>query len=593
MARKPTDDAITLETAGLSEMSKVERLKAQSAGLFWVGGEAGHSFASEIDALTRGDAATLSNDAKEISKHFGIYKQQERLESRKTGEYIFMVRVKVPAGGEFSSAQWMALDAAAQRFADGTIRVTSRQGLQFHHVTAKQLGPLIREFNQTYDPQDLTLTTLGACGDVNRNTMCSPIDDLHRDCPLRSRELAFGIAAELAPRAGASSYYQVFLQDEEEQRMRPVTTDEPIYGAHHLPRKFKVGIAHPLDNSIDVLTQDVGFRPIVDGLGHAEQYDLYSGGGLGITHNLPKTMQLLGLYLGQVPRRQVVETVKAIAILQKEHGERKDRKQARWKYTIRRLGVERVRAELRDRFNIALSDADPQPLPPNRFWLGWHPEAGDGDRYFLGLHLLSGRLKDEGDVRLRSAVRTLVSELRIAIRCTPNQDLLICHVPGDQRAWVDRQLECHGVAPSHALSPVRQQALACPAKPTCGLAMTDAERVLPGYLEAIEQAGLGDVDVVIRVAGCPNSCSRPPTAEIGIIGYGKNDHVIQVGGSRAGTRIAKPLYSRVPEEDLPHVLVNLVRTIRDHGGNEQAGEFLHRTPVAQLRAWVGYSESER
>ena len=584
MAKRDPQEPTTLKTASVDAMSKVDKLKVGSEGLFWVAGRERHSFASELDAMTRGDAETIGNDAKELSKFFGIYKQQERVEGRKSGDYIFMVRLKVPSGGEFSPEQWAALDEAADRFADGTLRITTRQGVQFHYVKGEQLGGLIRHLTDRYEDRGLEMSTLGACGDVNRNTMCSPVDDLVAELPLASRELAYGIAAKLAPVAGGSAYYQIFVEKDEARRVAPVTAEEPIYGEHYMPRKFKVGIAHPRDNSVDILTQDVGLLPVANGR-LAEEYDLYAGGGLGVTHNNDKTKQLLGLHLGRIPREQVVDAVVAIALLQKENGERKDRRQARWKYTIRRLGTDAVKDELRTRFGLRLTDADPQPLPRNEFWLGWHKEAGDGDRYFLGVPVLSGRLKGAA----RKAVAEIVRELGLGVRLTANQDLLLCHIPGSERERVDEMLRAHGTQTVDRLGATRRQALACPAKPTCGLAMTDAENVLPEYLSAIEDAGLGDVDVVIRIAGCPNSCSRPPTAEIGIIGYGKNDHQIQVGGSRECGRIGRVLYPRVPEDDMKRVLVGLLGAIRQHANGQPAGEFLHETPDEQLKAWVGYA----
>jgi sulfite reductase (ferredoxin) len=329
MATKPPPEPVTLLDSDVTEMSKVERLKSASQGLFFVAGRETVPFAREIDALSAGEAETISNEAKEIGKHFGLYKQQERSATGgKTGDYIFMLRVKLPAGGELSPEQWAALDVAADRYADGTLRLTTRQGVQFHFVYGRSLGPLIRHINEEYADRETRMSTLGACGDVNRNTMCSPVDDLDPELPLASRELAHAIARELAPQS--SAYAQIFLSDDAGRSVAPMTAEEPFYGRHYLPRKFKVGIAHPHDNSIDLLTQDVGLLPVVNG-GVAEAYDLYTGGGLGITHNQPATRQLLGLYLGRVPRAQVVETVKAIATLQKEHGERRDRRQARWR----------------------------------------------------------------------------------------------------------------------------------------------------------------------------------------------------------------------------------------------------------------------
>ena len=585
MARDTHPPVVNLKNSDLSRMSKNERLKVESQGLFWVAGKQKHSFRSEIEAMTAGEAETIGNEAKEISKHFGIYKQQERLEGRKSKSFIFMLRLKVPSGGEFTPEQWLAVDGASDRFCDGTLRLTTRQGLQFHYVRGEKLGGLVRYLNEDYPHAGYEMSTLGACGDVNRNTMCSVVDDLDSALPLDSRALAFDIARELAPRS--SAYYQIFLTDEESETQTPIMSDEPFYGEHYLPRKFKVGIAHPGDNSVDLLTQDVGLMPLVNGA-RAEEYDLYTGGGLGATHNNERTAALLGLYLGRVTRAQVVDAVRSIAILQKENGERKDRKLARWKYTIRRMGKDAVKTELRDRFGIEFKDADPQPIPENRYFHGWHPEAGGGDRFYLGVPVESGRIKDAGTVRQRSALRAIVAELRCGVRITGNQDLLLTHVPAARRDWIDATFAAHGVPAAAAISRFRRQAFGCPALPTCGLAMTEAENSLPGFADAIEAAGLGDVDVVLRIAGCPNSCSRPPTAEIGIIGYGKNAHKITVGGSREGTRLGRELYPKVGTEQMNEILIGLLRAIRDH--NPQglpAGEFLAQTPNEKLIELVG------
>jgi sulfite reductase (ferredoxin) len=581
----PPSKPITLLDSELSEMSKNETLKVESQGLFWVAGKTKHSFRSEIEDLTAGRAPTLSNEAKEISKHFGIYKQQERVEGRKSHNYIFMVRLRVPSGGEFSAQQWAAICEASDLYCDGSLRLTTRQGIQFHYITPPALGPLIRFLNRVYPSTGYQMSTLAACGDVNRNTMCCVVDDLIPELPLQSRELAYAIAMELAPRS--SAYWQVFLTDEAGKTETPLTSDEPIYGAQYLPRKFKVAIAHPLDNSVDVLTNDVGFVPVVNGA-LAEQYDLYAGGGLGVTHGMPQTQALLALYLGRVPRAQVVDATRAIAILQKEHGERGDRRQARWKYTIRRMGVAEVKRQLRERFHLELKDADPQPLGPNKFWHGWHREVGSG-RMFLGIPVESGRVKDTETVRMRSAVAAVTREIpQIAVRITGNQDLILAHVPEAKRARVDEILAAHGVAPAEAISSFRRQAFGCPALPTCGLAMTHAEHAIPGLADAVEAAGLGDVDVVVRMAGCPNHCSRPPSAEIGITGFGKNAHMIAVGGSREGTRIAQVLYPKISSEQMVPVLIGLLRAIKTQNPERlPAGEFLHRTPPERLRALVG------
>jgi len=576
---------VTLENASAAEMSTVERLKHASEGLFYVQSthESRHTMRSEIDALSAREAETISEHAKEIAKHFGIYKQRERNESgKKDGDFIFMVRVKNPAGGELTPLQWLALDAAADRYADGSLRLTARQGVQFHYVRGHNLHPLIRDINASYRDNGYQLTTLGACGDVNRNTVASPIDDLDAELPLDSHELAHAVAREMAPRS--SAYYQVFLADQSGLQIAPLNSEEPIYGVQYLPRKFKVGFAHPHDNSVDLLTQDVGFLPRINGR-EVAGYDLYSGGGMGMTHNQAHTMPLLALYLGVVQRAQVVETVRAIATIQREHGERRNRRAARWKYTIRRIGVAAVKEGLRERFGIELADAEPVPMPPVRDHLGWHREAGAGDYFYAGIVIPSGRVRDEATVRYRSAVRRIVAEMEgIGVRITPNQHLILAHVPAARREWIERTLADHGV-PFDEVPRIRRLAMACPAKPTCGLAMTHAERVLPRYLAELEAAGLGDVDVIIRMAGCPNSCSRPPTAEIGIIGYGKNDYVLMVGGARNGSRLARVLYPRLGERELIEALKNLVRAIRDSNPQRlSAGDYLDQTPDAELKA---------
>jgi sulfite reductase (ferredoxin) len=575
---------VTLDNASVAEMSTVERLKHASEGFFYVHSthESRHTMRSEIDALSARQAETISEHAKEISKHFGIYKQRERNESgKKDGDFIFMVRVKIPAG-ELTPSQWLALEEAADLYADGSIRLTARQGVQFHFLRGHNLSPLIRHINTSQSENGYQLTTLGACGDVNRNTVASPIDDLDAELPLDSHQLAHAVAREMAPRS--SAYYQVFLADQNGQQVAPLNSEEPIYGAQYLPRKFKVGFAHPHDNSVDLLTQDVGFLPRISGR-EVTGYDLYSGGGMGATHNQPATMPLLALYLGVVQREQVLEAVRAIATIQREHGERRNRRAARWKYTIRRIGVDAVKQTLRDRFGIAIEDAEPVPLPPVRDHLGWHREAGEGNFFYAGVLIPSGRVRDTATVKYRSAIRRIVTQVEgIGLRVTPNQHLILAHIPAARREWIERTLAEHSVAFDGDVPAIQRLAMACPAKPTCGLAMTHAERVLPRYLAELEREGLGGVDVMIRMAGCPNSCSRPPTAEIGIIGYGKNDYVLMVGGARDGSRLARVLFPRLSEHELIEALKHLVRAIRDRNPRRMpAGDYLHQTADAELK----------
>jgi sulfite reductase beta subunit-like hemoprotein len=567
----------SLKTATLAEMSENERIKLESRGLFYVAhGDATHSFLDEVRKLDSGEETSISGTAKELSKFFGIYKQQGRGErGRKTDDYFFMIRIKNPAGGRLSPLQWRALDDAADQFADGTLRLTSRQSIQYHHVYGPKLAPLMRHLNRHYRDG----ATVSACGDVNRNVMASPIDELDPSCAPGGLALAHDIAAELTPRS--SSYFQIFVSDAEGRSQAPINVDEPIYGAHYLPRKFKIGIAHPRDGSVDVRTHDIGLVPVDE---RGERWDLYTGGGLGMTHNNPKTAPLMGEHLGRIARGQVVAACRAIVLIQKENGDRKDRKQARWKYTLRRLGVPAVKQELRERFGIALEDALPVRIADMQLHLGWHAQRGG--RGYYGLSVENGRLKGAQ----RQAVREAVEALACSVVLTPQQDLILCDAP--DAASIERILDAHGAPRPETVSRARANAMACPAKPTCGLAMTDAENILPHYLDEIEAAGLGDVDVVIRMTGCPNNCARPPSAEIGIFGYGKNDHVILVGGARNGERLAHTLYARIAEQQMVPALVGLLRAVREHGGGQPAGDFLHNADPAQLRAWVGIADGK-
>ena len=566
---------VSLKTAALADMSENERIKIESQGLFFVAdGKETHSFLDEVRKLDSGEEQSISGTAKELSKFFGIYKQQGRGErGRKTHDYFFMVRIKNPAGGKLSPKQWLALDDAADQFADGTLRLTSRQAIQYHRVYGPKLAPLMRHLNRHYRDG----ATVSACGDVNRNVMASPIDELDPSCSPGGLALAHDIAAELTPRS--SSYFQIFVSDDAGRNQAPVNVDEPIYGAQYLPRKFKIGIAHPRDGSVDVRTQDIGLVPVDE---RGERWDLYTGGGLGMTHNNPRTAPLLGEHLGRIARGQVVAACRAIVLIQKENGERGDRKQARWKYTLRRLGIAAVKQELRERFGIAIEDVAPVRIADMQLHLGWHAQRGG--RGYYGVSVENGRLKGAQ----RKAVREAVEKLGCSVVLTPQQDLLLCDAP--DAASVERILDAHGAR--RTVSRVRANAMACPAKPTCGLAMTDAENILPQYVDSIEAAGLGDVDVVIRMTGCPNNCARPPSAEIGIFGYGKNDHVILVGGARNGERLAHTLYARIAGAQMVPALVGILRAIRERGAGQPAGDFLHRADPAQLREWVGVADGK-
>jgi sulfite reductase (ferredoxin) len=550
MAQGEAKAAVTLKSADISQMSKNEHIKVESQGLFFVADKERHSFLDEVQELDAENTETISGTAKELSKFFGIYRQQARGErGKKTQDHFFMIRIKNPGGGRLSPDQWRALDDAADLYADGTLRITSRQAIQYHRVYGPKLAPMMRHLNRGYRDAG----TLGACGDVNRNCMASPIDELDPDVSPGGLALANALAEELAPRS--SAYFQIFVSDEEGRNNGPVNASEPLYGEHYLPRKFKIGISHPKDGSVDIRTQDVGLVPADD---EGTAWDVWTGGGMGLTHNNPDTAALPGEFIGRVQREQVVDLVRGIVLIQKENGERKNRKQARWKYTMRRLGIPAVKQELRERFGVALEDVPAATIAPM-------------------------------NLAQRKAVREAVEKLGCSVVLTAQQDLILCDAP--DAASIEAILDAHGTPRPETVGVARANGMACPAKPTCGLAMTDAENILPAYFDAIEAAGLGDVDIVIRMTGCPNNCARPPSAEIGIYGYGKNDHVVLVGGARNGSRLAHTLYSRIAGEQMIPALVGLFRAVKEQNTEGlPAGDFLHQTDPELLRKWVGIDD---
>jgi sulfite reductase (ferredoxin) len=520
-------------------MTALEELKA--GGL---GGGIGDELAAERPGFTA--------DAAQLLKFHGIYQQDDRdvrkaRAREKLGkDFSCMVRASIPAG-VLSAAQYLALDGLADRVGSPTLRVTTRQGLQYHFVTKGNLRELVRGMNEQL------VTTLAACGDVARNTMSCP-------APLPDREaagldaLASAIARAVKPEV--SDYWGLWVDGERAASagvpdVADVNPADDLYGPTLLPRKFKIGIAHPGDNCIDAGTQDVGIVPQISG-GEVVAYTLLVGGGLGMSHNKPSTYPRLADPLCSVAPDEVIETVRAIVGIQRDHGDRTDRKHARMKYLVAEWGVERFAAELSRRLG---RDLDP---PADLDWssthdhLGWHEQA-DGT-WFLGIRVQSGRITDTDDVQLRTGLRRIAGSHAREVRFTPRQDVLLTGIPADQRHAVDAILAEHGVAAVDEFSGVARHAMACPALPTCGLAIAEAERVLPELIDDIDKVladvGMEGRDVHVRVTGCPNGCSRPYSTEVGVVGRGANHYSLFLGGAADGSRLATQVADRVPRQEV-------------------------------------------
>lgn len=554
------------------------------------------SAVEDVKQASRHLRGTLADDLGDGTDHFaadnthllkfhGIYQQDDRDQrraraaKREAPAHICMVRTSVP-GGVLTAEQYLAADALADRIGDGSLRVTTRQGLQYHFVAKRDLRTLITELNRHL------VTTQGACGDVVRNVAACPAH-----LPGRDHEAllaaARAVATRFRPRSGA--YWELWVDGEKavsahEPTAGPGDEAEPLYGDTYLPRKFKIGFAWPGDNCIDVYSQDLGIVP------HDGGYVVLVGGGLGMAHaREDDTYPRLASPLCWVPAEALGEVAEAVVTTQRDFGDRADRHRARLKYTIDDRSLEWFRDEVQRRVSVEL--ADPPELPAWRDsdeHLGWWRQP-DG-KWSLGVHVDSGRIRDHGGVAVRSALRAVAAHAT-EVRLTARQDVVLHGIDGRRKAAVNRLLRKHGVAAAEELRPVQRLAMACPALPTCGQALGEAERAMPGLVEgldkALEQVGLRDLPVRVNVTGCPNGCARPYTAEVGIVGRTKKTYDLYVGGAVGGDRLAERVAKDVPLDDLPRALGPLFEAYAgDARPGEAFGDYCARVGSAALVALV-------
>ena len=529
--------------------SSVESVKANSR----------HLRGSIIEELTL-DRPDFAKETVHILKFHGAYQQSDR-DLRKAGQrddFSSMVRVSIP-GGALTSQQYLALDRMADEAGDGGLRITSRQDIQFHGVRKPNLKSLIRALNENL------LTTLAACGDVVRNVVCCPL------APRPVAELAHTLGREFKPATRA--YYEIWLNGEKAAAAE--TEQEPLYGDAYLPRKFKIGITPRGDNCIDVYTNDVGIVPVDHG------YALLVGGGLGNSPGVKATHPRLADPLGTVAPEHLAAAVRAIITIHRDHGSRTNRKLARLKYVIEEWGIERFRAELESLLGSLLAPIEPLSWSNSADHLGWIPRA-DGT-FVLGLPIPSGRIRGP----LRSGLRALVERFGSELHVTSQQNLLLGGIAAEHREEARAIASAHGIHLAEELPPVVRGALACVALPTCGLALTDAERALPELTaqihDAMTDAGLAGDSISVRVTGCPNGCVRPYTAEIGIVGRSVNLYAILLGASHVGTRLGVVFAENVPRGDIgARLRPVLLRYAAERQTAESFGDFCHRAGVAAL-----------
>jgi sulfite reductase (NADPH) hemoprotein beta-component len=518
------------------EQSRNERIKEASN---YLRGTLAEGLREEITgAITEDDA--------QLVKFHGMYLQDdrdlrpERTRKKMEKAFAFMIRVRVP-GGVLTAAQWLALDRVARDYGNGTVRLTTRQSVQLHGVIKSNLRPTLHAIDA------VLLNSIAACGDVNRNVMCNPNPHQSR-AHAAALDLARAISDHLTPRTPA--YREIWLDGERIAGGEDEVV-EPIYGKTYLPRKFKIVVAVPPSNDVDVFAHDLGFIAILDSSGHVQGWNVTVGGGMGMTHGEPETYPRTADIMGFCASGDVLAIAEAVVTVQRDWGDRANRKHARLKYTIEDRGLDAFRAEVERRAGVKLAAARPFAFTSTGDRYGW--TEGEDGRGHLTLFIVNGRVRDAGPgAQQLSALRQIAELHDGGFRITANQNLIIASVPPERRAAVEK------IAADNALlaprSGLRRNSMACVALPTCGLALAESERYLPDLLDALDARlaahGLCADDIIIRMTGCPNGCARPYLAEIGLVGKGPSRYNLYLGASFDGSRLSK-LYA----EDVDHAAI--------------------------------------
>ncbi|KAF5735795.1 Sulfite reductase isoform 1 [Tripterygium wilfordii] len=567
-------------TAAEPKRSKVEIIKEHSNFIRYPLNE---------ELLT--DAQNINEAATQLIKFHGSYQQYNR-DDRGTRSYSFMLRTKNPCG-KVSNKLYLTMDDLADQFGIGTLRLTTRQTFQLHGVLKQNLKTVMSSIIRSMG------STLGACGDLNRNVLAPPAPFVRKDYQF-AQQTAENIAALLTPQSGF--YYDMWVDGEKIMSAEPPEvvkarndnshgtnfpdSPEPIYGTQFLPRKFKIAVTVPADNSVDILTNDIGVVVVSDKKGEPQGFNIYVGGGMGRTHRVETTFPRLAEPLGYVPKEDILYAVKAIVVTQRENGRRDDRKYSRMKYLISSWGVEKFRSVVEQYYGKKFEPFHKLPEWEFKSYLGWH-EQGDGG-YFCGLHVDNGRIGGN----MKKVLREVIEKYDLNMRITANQNIILCDVRGAWKRPITTVLAQAGLLQPRYVDPLNITAMACPAFPLCSLAITEAERGIPDILKRVravfEKVGLKYNDsVVIRVTGCPNGCARPYMAELGLVGDGPNSYQIWLGGAPNQTRLARTFMNKVKVQDLEKVLEPLFyHWKRKRQSKESFGDFTTRLGFEKLQELV-------
>jgi len=550
-----------------NELTEVEIIKAASRHL------RGSIAEGLVDPLT----GAISPPDTQLSKFHGIYQQDDRdIRSERTRQklepaYSFMIRARIP-GGLLTSAQWLGVDRIATDYANQTVRLTTRQAIQYHGVIKRDLKQTVADINHA------TLDTIAACGDVNRNVMSPPLPALsvvHRQV----QRYAESLSEHLMPKSRA--YHEIWLDSKKVESSKDEV--EPIYGDTYLPRKFKAAFVVPPQNDVDVYAQDLGFITIVED-SVVVGFNVSVGGGMGMTHGETNTYPRLGDVLGFITPKDILAVAEAIVTTQRDYGDRTNRKHARLKYTIDDRGVEWFRDEVERRSTVKFEEARKFAFVANGDVYGWHKD--DVGAWHYGLFVENGRIGDVGERRLLSGLRKIAERYNTEFRLTPNQNLIISKVDEAEKAGISEILSEFGIQNSQRATPLRLNSMACVAFPTCGLAMAESERYLPTLIDKLDaglkQHGLTDKPITIRMTGCANGCARPYIAEIALVGKGPGRYKVFLGAGFAGERLGAPYLENANEVEVLEALDPLfARFAADRNDAEHFGDFLVRAGIVR------------
>mmetsp|Transcript_17517 Transcript_17517/g.24946 ORF Transcript_17517/g.24946 Transcript_17517/m.24946 type:complete len:643 (-) Transcript_17517:1395-3323(-) len=581
------------DPATAKKLQKVEALKIKSDYLR-------HPLKEELV----NDEIFVTKDGYNILKYHGSYQQTNREVKGAVKDYQFMLRLKQPAG-ELPPDLFRLLDDLSAKYGQGDLRATTRQCFQVHGILKGGLKTVISSL------MNIGSSTVGACGDVSRNVMCTPAPFQTPEYKA-AREWSKVIAQLFKPMSPA--FTEIWLDGEKAASVEMWNKDieshnvpakmvydngrgivlpdktEPLYGTQYLPRKFKVVFTVPGDNSVDIYTNDIGCVVICNQqTGELEGFNVMVGGGMGRTHNKENTFPRAADHLGFAPKEQATELFKAILAAQRDHGDREVRATARMKYLVHSLGIDNFRKLVESYCGFAIQPYRPMKEWKYMDWMGWW-DQGDGN-LFLGLHVDNGRVKDEGNFRLKTALRVLVDKFNLHMVLSPTQSILFKDVDPKIRPEVDAILKEHGILPIEEVDPLARLAMSCPALPLCGLAQTEAERRMPSYIERIRvllnKMNIGDEEIMIRMTGCPNGCARPYMAELAFVGDGSNSYQVWLGGSPVmAERTAFPYMAKMDTDAVEVVLEPILAFfIEKRQKYEAFGDFCHRMGIDAIQAY--------